>query len=114
MVDPEGCVLEGATSNVFVVRSGALITAPEGSGILAGITRAHLLEVASALGIAVELRDVKEHELYEADEVFISSSIREVLAVVRIEGRAVGDGRPGSLTRRLHDAFRRRVAVAQG
>ena len=70
--------------------------------------------MASELGIAVLLRDIQEHEVYEADEVFISSSIREVLAVVRVEGRTVGEGRPGPLTRQLHDAFRRRVAVEQG
>jgi branched-chain amino acid aminotransferase len=110
IVDGAGSVLEGTTSNVFIVKDGGLITAPEESGILAGITRAHLLIVAERLGIAVALRDIRESELMTADEVFISSSIREVLAVVRVEGAPVASGRPGPLTRRIHSEFRKHVA----
>jgi branched-chain amino acid aminotransferase len=112
IVDGRGRVLEGTTSNVFLVKAGKLVTAPEESGILAGITRAYLLGAADRLGIGVDLRDILETELSDADEVFISSSIREVLPVVRIEGKAVGGGAPGPLTRRLHDAFRRQVTGA--
>ena len=93
------------------MKSGALVTAPEGRGSWQG-SPAHISSRwRLSWGSAVLLRDIQEHEVYEADEVFISSSIREVLAVVRVEGRMVGEGRPGPLTRQLHDAFRRRVAV---
>jgi branched-chain amino acid aminotransferase len=112
IVDGRGRVLEGTTSNVFLVKSGRLVTAPEESGILAGITRAYLLRAADRLGIVVELRDIHDVELFDADEVFISSSIREVLPVVRIDGHAVGGGAPGPLTRRLHQEFQRQVAAA--
>jgi branched-subunit amino acid aminotransferase/4-amino-4-deoxychorismate lyase len=71
-----------------------------------------LLGAADLLGIGVDLRDIHETELFDADEVFISSSIREVLPVVRIEGKAVGGGMPGPLTQRLHEAFRRHVLGA--
>lgn len=107
IVDANGCVVEGATSNVFVVKDGELLTPPESAGILPGITRAHLIDVARALGMTVRFEEIPEDKLFDADEVFISSSIREVLPVVRADGRAIGGGAPGSVTRRLHAAFRR-------
>ncbi len=109
IVDGRGRVLEGTTSNVFLVKKGSLVTAPEESGILPGITRAYLLRGADRLGIPVALRDIQEAELFEADELFISSSLREVLPVVRLDGRAIATGRPGPITGRLHEEFRRHV-----
>jgi branched-chain amino acid aminotransferase len=110
IVDGRGCVLEGTTSNLFWVRGGKLGTTPEGSGILAGITRAHLLEVAGRIGVPVSTEEIDEDELARVDELFICSSIREVIAVVRVDGRSVGDGRPGPITERMHEGFRRHVA----
>jgi branched-chain amino acid aminotransferase len=112
VVDGRGNVVEGATSNVFVVQAGGLKTPPEGAGILPGITRAHVLDAAARLGIAVEERELKPDDLYKAEEVFITSSIREILPVVRVDGRAVGRGMPGHVSRQLHRAFR--VAVGFG
>ncbi|HVW24347.1 MAG TPA: aminotransferase class IV [Polyangiaceae bacterium] len=109
IVDGKGAVVEGATSNVFFVAKGALITPPEDDGILPGITRAVALEVARDLSIPVIYRSPQLEELALFDEVFISSSIRELVAVVRIEGNAVGDGKPGPVYRRLREAFRRHV-----
>jgi len=105
-VDGKGRVLEGASSNVFTVTRGRLVTAPEESGILAGITRAHLIRAATRLGIEVVPRAFTEADLFAADEAFISSSIREMLPVVRVNGRAIGPGVPGPLTRRIHEEFR--------
>ena len=107
IIDGRGRVLEGTTSNVFLVKDGRLVTAPEESGILSGITRAYLLRAAQELGIDVSIRDIREEELLEADELFISSTLREVLPVTRLDGRAVGQGRPGPVTRRIHQAFRK-------
>jgi branched-chain amino acid aminotransferase len=107
IVDGLGRVLEGTTSNVFVVRGKTLVTPPEASGILAGITRAYVLAGAPGVGLAVEIVDIAERELFEADEVFICSSIREVVPVVRVQGRAVGDGAPGKATLALLQAFRK-------
>ncbi len=109
VVDSSDCVVEGATSNVFIVRGGRLITPPEQAGILAGITRACLLEVARDLGLELELGRLPLAEVLGAEEVFISSSIRELLPVVRVDGHAVADGRPGAVTLRLLTAFRARV-----
>jgi branched-chain amino acid aminotransferase len=110
IVDARGSVLEGTTSNVFLVKDGELVTPPENAGILAGITRAYVLRAAADVGVKTALRDVRETELFGADELFISSTLREVLPVVRLEGRAIATGRPGVVTRRLHEAFRKYVA----
>jgi branched-chain amino acid aminotransferase len=109
VVDAEGRVLEGSSSNVFVVSAGKLVTAPTTAGILAGITRHHVLELAAELGIDVELRAPTLEEAYRADEIFISSSIRELMPIVRLDQRSIGGGRPGAVFRRLLEAFRVQV-----
>jgi branched-chain amino acid aminotransferase len=111
IVDGQGEVVEGATSNVFAVKGGGLATPPEDAGILAGITRAHVLEAAAKAGIAVDQRRLRPEALYDADEVFVTSSIREVLSVVRVDGRVIGTGAPGPVARTLHRAFRAAVGV---
>lgn len=111
IVDANGLVVEGATSNVFVVKNDELLTPPESAGILPGITRAHLLEVAKELGVAVRFEELPEASVLDADEVFISSSIREVLPVVRVDEKTIGDGKPGAMTRKLHSAFRKAVGA---
>jgi branched-chain amino acid aminotransferase len=108
--DAEGRILEGATSNVFAVLGGTLLTPPETAPILPGITRAHVLRIAQAFGLPVELRTLRKAELAQADEVFISSSIRELVPVVRIDGQRVGPGVPGPITRELLRRYREHVA----
>jgi branched-chain amino acid aminotransferase len=109
IVDGLGHVVEGATSNVFVVSEGKLLTPSERDGILPGITRRTLLEVARNLGIEVQLGPLSPSQLHGADEVFISSSLREVLPVVRIDDVPVGAGVPGVLTLTLLAEFRKFV-----
>ncbi len=109
IVDSAGQVVEGASSNLFVVRGGTLLTPSEREGILPGITRRTLLEVARELGVEVRFETVAREELRLCEEVFVSSSIREILPVVRIDGAPVGAGTPGPLTLRLLEAFRKRV-----
>jgi branched-chain amino acid aminotransferase len=109
IVDHDGRVVEGSTSNVFVVHEGRLYTPAETDGILPGITRARVLDVARELGLPIVLGPLERERVEQADEVFISSSIRELLPVVRIDGRVVGDGAPGPITRALHAAFRESV-----
>jgi len=111
LVDGRGCVIEGATSNVFVVLSdGALVTPPESDGILLGITRETVLAVAAELRLSTRLESVPLEMLKGASEVFICSSIRELMPVVRVDGCAVGDGTPGKVTLRLLAAFREACA----
>jgi branched-chain amino acid aminotransferase len=111
IVDGHGLVVEGASSNVFVVRAGKVRTPPESAGILPGITRSHILAVAAQRGIAVELSALAPADLYAADEVFVTSSIRELLSAVSVDGRAIGTGKPGPVARALHRAFRERVGM---
>jgi branched-chain amino acid aminotransferase len=109
IVDARGAVLEGGTSNVFLVEKGRLVTPDVSAGILAGVTRAHVLEVAHGLGIAVELRTPSVSDAYAADELFITSSIRELMPVIRLDERAIGNGKPGPVFARVLAAFRERV-----
>jgi branched-chain amino acid aminotransferase len=109
LLGPEGAVLEGASSNVFVVRGGAVTTPRTGAGILAGITRQVVLEAAREEGLEVREGLFFVRELYQADEVFITSSIREVVPVVSVDGVPVGTAAPGPVARRLRAAYRRAV-----
>ncbi len=111
ILDAAGRVMEGTTSNVFVVRGGEVWTPPIEASILPGITRAHLIELCAELGRPVHLAALNPADLAAASEVFISSSLREVLPVVRVDEQAVGDGRPGPVTRALHAAFRVRAGL---
>ena len=112
VLDATGQVIEGTTSNVFIVRGGVLLTPPLDTGALPGITRAHLLDVAAETGRAVRCEPLRPDDLTSADEVFLSSSIREIMPVVRVDDHPIGDGRPGPTTRALHAAFRARAGLA--
>jgi branched-chain amino acid aminotransferase len=111
IVDNHGHVVEGTSSNVFAVIDRKLTTPPEHLGILPGITRGRVLELATELGITVELRALSIDELCRADEVFVSSTLREILPVVRIDQTNVSSGAPGPITERLLAAFRAMVAA---
>jgi D-alanine transaminase len=104
-----GSVTEGAISNVMVVQRGTVVTAPEGPRILSGVTRAVVLDLALTEGLPILERFVSQADLYRADEVFLTGTTVEVLGVVRIDGKVIGDGQPGPITRRLAASFTRRV-----
>lgn len=110
--DAQGRILEGATSNVFAVFAGQLRTPPDSAPILPGITRARVIALAQAQGIPVELRELPKAELARADEVFVCSSIRELVPVVSIDGQPVGSGAPGPITAELLRAYRAAASVA--
>jgi branched-chain amino acid aminotransferase len=99
----DGTVTEGPGFNVFVVRNGALATPAR--GMFEGITRRTVMEIAEALQMRVEVRGVQAREVAEADEIFISSTAGGIMPVVNYEGRPVGDGRPGALTRRIEELY---------
>ena len=107
MLNQQGEVTEGTTSNVFAVQDGRLRTPAVDSGILAGITRGVVLRIArDDLGVETEEARLTVHDLYAADECFLTSTTQEVMPVTKVDGRMVGKGRPGEMTRRLHDSFR--------
>jgi D-alanine transaminase len=101
----DGLVTEGAVSNVMVMRAGVLFTAPEGERILSGVTRTLVLDLARKEGVPLRERAVTVEELRGADEIFLSGTTVEILAVVRVDSTVVGDGRPGKLTSLLSDRF---------
>ncbi len=97
----DGWALEGSTSNLFMVRDQRLLTPPKGPLLLAGITRDLVLELAGDAEIPVEERNIGVEELRAADEVWISSSTREVMPVTRLDGALVASGQPGPLWQRI-------------
>jgi len=96
---------EASASNVFVVRGGKLLAPPKNHLILPGITYDVVLELAAANGIPIELRAIAEQEVRSADELWVTSSSKEVLAITTLDGKPVGNGRPGPLFRTVHQAF---------
>lgn len=108
LTGPGGVVNEGAGSNLFAVVDGALVTPALGPRILAGVSRGYVLDLARGMGLSTEERDLYLAEVYDAGEVLLSGTTIEVVGVVRVDGRVVGDGRPGPVTRRLAGAFRPR------
>jgi branched-subunit amino acid aminotransferase/4-amino-4-deoxychorismate lyase len=108
-VNAAGEVTEATTANVFVVVGGVLVTPPAAGDVLGGVTRDLVLRVARRAGIAVREQALPVRRVRAARELFVTASTVEVLPVVRLEGRAIGDGRPGPLTRRLQAAYRAAV-----
>ncbi len=107
-VDSNGHVTEGSSSNAWIVtRDGSVVTRSAESGILAGITRAVLTEVMAALQIKFEERPFTPAEAYESAEAFVTASSQIVMPVVKIDGRSIGDGKPGSISMRLREEFHR-------
>jgi branched-chain amino acid aminotransferase len=103
LVDREGNVVEGPGFNVFVVRDGVILT-PD-SGVLEGITRRTVMELASDLGTPLERRSVPAGEMRRAGEVFFTSTAGGIMPVTKVDGEAIGDGEPGPVTSRLRDAY---------
>jgi D-alanine transaminase len=101
----DGLLTEASASNVFVVRTGKLLAPPKNHLILPGITYDVVLELAAACKIPTELRAITEPEVRTADELWVTSSTKEVLAVVSLDGKPVGSGKPGALFRTIHGAF---------
>jgi D-alanine transaminase len=101
----DGLMIEGASSNTFAVVGGVLRTHPATHRILAGITREVVLELAAELGIPAAEQAVTLNELAGASEVMVTATTADVMPVVRVDGRVVGDGRPGPIARELHRAL---------
>jgi len=105
----DGMAVEGAHQNFFAVFGGTLVTHPASNVILHGITRGYILEIAREIGIPVEERPIMVEQLQYAEEAFFSGTTTEVRPTTRIDGRPVGTGKVGPVTRRLSEAFLARV-----
>jgi len=109
MLNHKGEVAECTGDNIFIVRSGRLLTPPPDAGILEGITRNAVMELAVAGGIDCREATLTRHDLYTADECFLTGTAAEVIPVVEIDGRKIGAGKPGPVTTRLKSDFHKLV-----
>jgi branched-chain amino acid aminotransferase len=105
LLDSHGFVCEGSGENIYVVREGKVLTPPQTAGILDGINRRSVLQIARDLGLEVIERDLARAELYLADEVFLSGTAAELCAVREIDDHVIGGGEPGPITRELQRVF---------
>jgi branched-chain amino acid aminotransferase len=105
MLNHKGEVAECTGDNIFLVRKGGLLTPPNDAGILAGITRGAVIELAREAGIPVAEIPLTRHDVYVADECFLTGSAAEVVPVVKVDSRTIGDGTPGPMTRDLSKRF---------
>lgn len=106
-------ISECSQSNLFVVKHGAVLTPPIEAGLLAGITRAFVFDVGRACGVAVTEATLNDADLFAADEMFLTSTTREIVPIVTVNDSSIGDGAPGPVTRRLLAEFRRQVAAME-
>ena len=107
LVDRNGCLLEGLSSNAFFVKDGKVFTA--GAGVLEGVTRKTVLEICTHLVVPVEYSAVRLDEIPDCDEAFITSTSRGVLPVIKIDQQTIGKGFPGEITRKIMEGFTARI-----
>lgn len=105
VLSQDGYVVEGSGENVFLVKNGVLYTPPTYLGALEGITRAAVLDLARREGLPFKEEPFTRHDVYVADEVFLTGTAAEIIPVVKVDGRPIANGKPGLITGRLHAAF---------
>ena len=109
MLNQEGNVAECTGDNIFTVKAGAVATPTNHDGILEGVTRQVILDLCRKNGIPCAEKTLQRHDLYVADECFLTGTGAEVVPVTKIDGRTISNGEPGPITRRLIDAFRKYI-----
>ena len=114
MLNPNGTVAECTGDNIFIVRDGVLITPDVNSGILEGVTRAAVMELAGEEGIEVREEPISRYEVFTADECFLTGTAAEIVPVVRVDRRNIADGKPGPVTTRLLEKFHELVRNGEG
>jgi branched-chain amino acid aminotransferase len=109
MLNHKGDVAECTGDNIFLVRAGRLLTPPGDAGVLEGITRSVVIELAGEAGIPFQETTLQRHDVYIADECFLTGTAAEIVPVVSVDGRKIGDGKPGRVTLDLRKRFQRLV-----
>ncbi|MCX7176127.1 MAG: D-amino acid aminotransferase [Proteobacteria bacterium] len=110
----DGFLTEGAASNIFVVKDGVLLAPPKNHLMLPGVTYDVILELAAAHGLAYQVRDILEEEVRRADELWMTSSTKEVLPIVSLDGRPVGSGKPGPVFADMHGWYQQFKRAIKG
>lgn len=113
MLNDQGYVAECTGDNIFIVHKGQILTPPASQGALKGITRGAILDIAAEIGVPLRELDLTRYDFFCADEAFLTGTAAEVIPVVKLDGREIGDGRPGAITQKVLTSFRRRV-LAEG
>ncbi|GAB6273981.1 MAG: branched-chain-amino-acid transaminase [Peptococcaceae bacterium] len=111
MLNQEGYVVEASGDNIFIVKDGILITPPSYAGILEGVTRNTVIELACSKGIKVKESLFTRHDIYNATECFLTGTAAEVIPAVKLDGRLIGNGYPGEITKELITAFRQLTQI---
>jgi len=106
MLTVEGAVAECTGDNIFIVRDKGISTPPSSVGALKGITQSEVVEIAKKNGIGVVFKNISKDDLFAADECFLTGTAAEVIPVVKIDGKMIGKGKPGDITRKLIQEFR--------
>jgi D-alanine transaminase len=101
----DGFLTEGSSSNVFIVQRGTILAPPKNNLVLPGITYDVVLELAQTNGLTHQVRPITENEVRTADEIWVTSSTKEVLAVATLDAKPVGNGKPGAAFRRMHQLY---------
>src|SRR5919206_728252 len=109
LLNSRGEVAEGSGENLFVVRNGGIVTNDKDAGILMGVTRSSILEIANDLGVPTSVAPIAVEDVLNADELFFSGTAVEVTPIREVDGRVIGDGKPGAITRRLQETFNQAV-----
>jgi len=108
-LNPEGFLTEGTISNLFIIRGGSLYTPPVSAGLLPGITRRYVMDLANKIKIPLKEKNLMPQELLSGDEAFLTNSLLEILPLVEVDQKPIGSGKPGPITCQLQDAYRRFV-----
>jgi branched-chain amino acid aminotransferase len=107
-----GELTECTTANVFIVKDNAALTPPLEAGLLPGITREFLFDIGKEAGVGIAEKVLRDEDLFGADEAFLTSTTRELVPIVTVNDRTIGNGRPGPVTWKLLTAFRRFAAAS--
>ncbi|MBI5159495.1 aminotransferase class IV [Candidatus Micrarchaeota archaeon] len=107
LLDENSLVCEGATANVFAVFDGELATPSLELGILPGITRETVMEIAGALGLKTSVKNYSLKELFTAREAFLASSVREIASIISVDGKKIGSGKPGEVAKKIHVEYKK-------
>jgi branched-chain amino acid aminotransferase len=110
-VNADGYVAECSGDNIFTVKRGVVYTPPTYLGALEGITRQAIIDICDRVGYTVKEEPFTRHDVYVSDEVFLTGTAAEVIAVVNVDGRTIGSGKPGPVTQHLLSEFRKLVEV---
>ncbi len=111
MLNEQGYVAECTGDNLFIIHKGEIITPAASQGALKGITRDAIFDIAREIGVPMREANITRYDVWNADECFLTGTAAEVIPVIKLDGRQIGTGGPGTITKRVLEAFRRRVLV---